>query len=180
MPYAVTLGLDPVAAAAVSGLLVRLADAGVADDILRLGYAPHVTLAVYPEAVGAAALRAAIDGLSWAAVPVSFPALGVFPGPPWVLWLAPVVTARLLQMQAELLATAPAVEPHYRPGAWMPHLTLTEELADGAAAGRALAVLAEEWQPVAGVLERVELVHFRPVEVLASRRLPGQASARAI
>ncbi len=69
-------------------------------------------------------------------------------------------------------AALPGLTPHahYRPDAWMPHVTLSGALADPAAA---LALLLPLWRPVTGRLDRVDLVRFRPVDVLYSRPLPA-------
>ena len=171
MPLAVTLRLDSVSADDVRRLLATLAAQGIADDVLRLDYAPHVTLAVVPDAIGAAALQAAVAGLAIPALAVEIPGFGVFAGPPAVLWLAPVATAALLHWQAALVAGLGAVDPHYRPGSWVPHVTLAQALPGLAAAGTALAALAACWRPINGWLDRIEVLRFRPVEVLSSREL---------
>ena len=85
------------------------------------------------------------------------------------------MTETLLARQAALVAAlgAPPHE-HYRPGHWVPHVTLGH--AD--ALGRAMETLAPLWRgPVSGRLNRLELVRFRPVAVLRSLPL-GRASAR--
>jgi hypothetical protein len=61
MPLAAALRLDDAAAAPVSALWRALAEAGVDDDCLRLGYPPHVTLAVWPDDAPVGALQAAVD-----------------------------------------------------------------------------------------------------------------------
>ncbi len=43
MPLAMTLRLDDAAAASVVAMWRALAESGVDDDCLRLGYPPHVT-----------------------------------------------------------------------------------------------------------------------------------------
>jgi 2'-5' RNA ligase len=160
MPYAVTLRLDEAAAAH----LCRLQAALAADDLID--YAPHLTLAVYPDDSSIDDEPRAVERLvaRWPPVAVEFAALGLFPGAS-VLWVAPVVTAELLRRHAELLAALPTTHPLYRPGAWVPHVTLAQDLIDPAAA---IAALVPVWQPFSGRLDRVEIVRFTPVEVLAS------------
>jgi 2'-5' RNA ligase len=163
MPYAVTLRLDANAAAHVRRLQAVLA----ADDLVE--YAPHVTLAVYPDDSRIDALQRTVEALvaQWSALPVEFAALGVFPGPESVLWVAPVVTAELLRRNAELVAALPAASPHYRGGGWVPHVTLAQPLAEDRAAA-AIAALVPVWQPFSGLLDRVDIVHFMPVQMLES------------
>ena len=49
MPFAITLPLDTDAARRVIACWEALAQAGLSDDSLRLGYPPHVTLAICPD-----------------------------------------------------------------------------------------------------------------------------------
>jgi 2'-5' RNA ligase len=92
MPLAVTLRLDDAAAAAVVAMWRALAEGGVDDDCLRLGYPPHVTLAVWPDGAPAGTLLAAAVerfGAEWGALPATLAGFGVFPGAPAVVWAAP-------------------------------------------------------------------------------------------
>ena len=171
MPLAVALRLDDAAAAPVLAMWRALAESGVDDDCLRLGYPPHVTLAVWPEEAPVGPLDAAVArcGAEWGALPVAFAGFGVFPGTPAVVWAAPVVTETLLARQAALIAAVPGAPPeaHWRPGHWVPHVTLGRTDAPS----RAMEVLAPLWRgPLSGRLDRLELVRFRPVSVL--RGLP--------
>ena len=171
MPLAVALRLDDAAAAPVLAMWRVLAESGVDDDCLRLGYPPHVTLAVWPEEAPVGPLDAAVArcGAEWGALPVAFAGFGVFPGTPAVVWAAPVVTETLLARQAALIAAVPGAPPeaHWRPGHWVPHVTLGRTDAPS----RAMEVLAPLWRgPLSGRLDRLELVRFRPVSVL--RGLP--------
>jgi len=181
VPYALTLRLESSAAARVERLWQALAEAGE-DSMLRLGYAPHLTLALLPDSVAAAELeRAAFAGAaSRRAVPLRFGALGVFPGRPAVTWLAPIVTAALLECQRSLCADlAPLpIEPHYRPEAWMPHVTLSQ--GGSLASAVILAKVEAAWPgPFEGWAERLELVRFPPVQVLHSEALPQPSPSSA-
>lgn len=177
MPYAATLVLDDAAAAPVVAMWRALAEAGVDDDCLRLGYQPHVTLAVWPDGAPVGSLAAAVDrfGAEWGAFPVDLAGFGVFPGSPAVVWAAPVATETLLARQAALVAAAgtPPHE-HYRPGRWMPHVTLGRTDAPG----RAVEVLAPLWRgALSGRFRSLEVVGFRPVVVL--RSLPLRRAEKA-
>jgi 2'-5' RNA ligase len=175
MPLAVTLCLDPLSAATIAKIWEVLATEGIDSDRHELGYAPHITLAVYPDETPVAPLIAALQRLAqaWVALPVTLSGLGVFPSPSAALWAAPVVTPELLARHAAVQAALPDLQPHahYRLGAWMPHVTLSGALDNPAPA---LSVLLSVWQPLAGRLDRLELVRFRPVVVLQScKLLPG-------
>ncbi|CAA9226745.1 MAG: hypothetical protein AVDCRST_MAG04-906 [uncultured Acetobacteraceae bacterium] len=169
MPLAMTLLLDDAAAVPIRAMWRALAEGGVDDDCLRLGYPPHLTLAVWPEEAPVGPLAAAVErfGAEWDAMPVALAGFGVFPGAPAVLWAAPVVTGALLARHAALVAAVPDTpcHPHYQPGRWMPHVTLGQTDAPG----RGLEVLAPLWREARpGRLDRLELVRFRPVSVLRS------------
>jgi 2'-5' RNA ligase len=180
VPYAVTLRLGAAAAAPIEAMWRALAAAGLHDDALALGYPPHLTLAIQPDTVDPARLRdaAARCAATWSTEPLRFAGFGLFVAPEPVLFLAPVVTDALLVRHAALatmLADLPG-DPHYRPGAWVPHVTLAK---GGAAAepgwmGRALDCLAPFWPAVLPAApDRVELVKFRPVTVLADFPING-------
>jgi len=140
----------------------------------RLGYAPHVTLAVYDAldlARAEAALARFVAGRR--AVPVVFAGLGVFPGERSVLWAAPVPDRRLLGLHADLQAALPDCRrDSYQVGRWVPHCTLAIDLRR-AALGRALAAVVPQWRPISGRLERLDLLVFDPVEVVRSVPLGG-------
>jgi 2'-5' RNA ligase len=174
MPYAVTLPLDDAAAADVRSMWLALAEQAGADDAIRLGYAPHITLAVLPGTVPAAEIEEAAFRVvgRWTTFPVVLAGLGVFPGAPPVIWAAPVVTADLLSRHAELHSALASfrVHAHYGPGFWVPHVTLSQE--GSASAARAVEAAGSAWRgPIKATLERMELVRFRPVEVLRSEAL---------
>lgn len=177
MPYAVTLLLDVAAAARVKLMWRALAEQAGDDGAIRLGYAPHITLAVLPETASAKVLEDAAGRVArtWDAMPIILAGLGVFPGTPPVIWAAPVVTAGLLARH-EMLHTALAaysVHPHYRPGAWVPHVTLSQR--GLCSVSRAVEIVTSAWEgPISGSLDRIDLVRFLPVSVLWSAALSPQ------
>lgn len=172
MPLGVTLCFDPLSASAIAKTWEVLATKGIDSDRHRLGYAPHITIAVYPDETPVAPLTATLRQLAatWSALPVTLNALGTFPSAPAVFWAAPVVTPALLARHAQVQAALPEVQTHahYRLGAWVPHVTLSGALDNP---GAALSVLLSIWQPLDGFLVRLELVRFRPVTVLQSYEL---------
>lgn len=95
-----------------------------------------------------------------------------------MLWVAPVVTAALLGHHARLHAALSGLagHPHYRPGAWVPHVTLSGDGSLSPAA--ALGALLPRWTgPLDGKADAVELVRLHPVEVLWRRALPAVGKA---
>jgi 2'-5' RNA ligase len=172
MGYAITLRLDAAAARVVEAMWRALASRGVSDEALQLHYPPHLTLAVLadsadPERLLAAARQCAVQ---WPQLPVTFASLGLFPAAPSTMFLAPVVTTELLERQAALLTslTGEPVDPYYHVGRYVPHVTLAGDLVDAAAAVAALAPLP---LPITATLNQLDVVRFRPVEVLESHGL---------
>jgi 2'-5' RNA ligase len=177
MPFAITLRLDTAAASLVEAMWQTIASRGVSDDALRPGYAPHLTIAVFPDSADQGRLTAvARSGAArWRALPITFGSLGVFPCALATIFLAtiflaPVVTPALLALHTDVLDSlaGEAVDPHYRSNHWVPHVTLASDLIDPAAA---IAALGPPRLPIDGVLNTVEVVRFRPVQILASHRL---------
>lgn len=175
MPDAITSRLDATIARTVEGTRRALDAAGLDRD--RLGHAPRITLAVHPDDAPAHAPRAtsAARVAGWTALPVTLAGSGIFPSPPPVLWLAPVVAPASLDRHAAVQAMFPEMpsHAHHRVGAWIPHITPSDAPRDPAAA---LAVLLPRRRPLAGSLDRVDPVHFRPVEVLWTRPLRSDPS----
>jgi len=172
MLYAVTLPLDVFAAKRIQRMWHMLAEQTGNDDAIRLGYAPHITLAVLPDTAPVTEIEEAVFRVAgnWTPFSMVLAGLGVFPGASSVIWAAPVVTTGLLASHASLCERlAPfTVHPHYQPGHWMPHVTLSQEGPSSAA--RAIEVITSTWDgPICARLERVELVKFQPVEILRSQ-----------
>jgi 2'-5' RNA ligase len=174
MPYAVTLGLDAVTDDVVAGLIRALAEHGIDDERLTLGYGAHVTLAIFGDSAPVDTIDAALraQAVNWSCLPVSLVGFDLFPAARSVVFVKPAVSALLRAWQADLhaaLADLPC-DPHYAPGAWVPHVTLGSA-ADPAAA---LAVLAPSWRgPIAARFTHADLVRFRPVDILCRIALAG-------
>lgn len=168
MPFAFTLRFDSVSAASVEDMVRAVCG----EDADGHGYAPHITLAIYPDGVYVDRLRAAFADVTvqWRAQSVTLSAIGVFPGPLSIVWAAPVVTSALLSLHASVIAALPdlLVHPHYRVGAWVPHVTLADAVSRP---DDALGNLVPRWRPVTGTLVGADLVRFYPVEVLLSHTL---------
>jgi 2'-5' RNA ligase len=136
-----------------------------------------MTLTVLPDTAPAADIEKAVLHVAgrWTTSAVILAGLGIFPGEQPVIWAAPVVTPDLLTKHAELhTALMPfAVHAHYRPGSWVPHVTLSQQ--GVASAARLIEAAGSAWNgQIWAECRRVELVRFRPVEVLWSQAL-GEA-----
>jgi 2'-5' RNA ligase len=167
MPYAIELVLDPETAAVVQRAWRELADAGI-EYMAASGARPHVSLGIW-ETLDHEAAEAELKRFAAETPPVSLTlaSVGLFPGV--AVFLAPTVTAELLELHAGFhrrfgpLGRAPW--DHYRPGIWVPHCTLAMELAPGRFSD-ALAIAARTPLPLEARLIEVGIVEFRPVKEL--------------
>jgi 2'-5' RNA ligase len=155
MALALELGLDGAADAAVRGLWEALEQRGVASLRSHMpSIRPHLTPVVSEDGDGLRASAATLRGRI-APLPVELVGPGLFAGDPAILYLSVASTAALLNLHgvvAAALADA-GVElwPHYRPGAWMPHCTLSMGVARQRL-GDAIATCFDQPLPIPAVL----------------------------
>lgn len=174
MPIALSLHFDPATAAAVRGVWSALAAGGVSRDMLELGYPPHLTLIVAEDARHAPMLASALPRLA-PLVPAVL-ALGdvrQFEGTSvtWLSCTADGAGLEGLHAAAADVLPADAVEPHYRVGAWTPHVTL----ALGGVAETLLRVARATWTPRREVMTtRLEVARFPPPVAIAGVTLPAR------
>lgn len=101
-------------------------------DLGLRGIRPHVTLGIF-DTIDLDAALPVLEGLmACSPLATKLPSVGTFGGPAGVVFLAPVVTPRLLELHARVhTALAPHAEkawPHYVPRAWVPHVTLAHDV----------------------------------------------------
>lgn len=172
MPYAVELDLDSASGALVRRLWRALADVGV-TWMQQSGATPHVSLAIW-ERLNQPAFDAELARLVAVtrAIPVTFDAVGTFPG--GAVFLRPVADPALVELQRRWHARLSpfAAEPwnYYLPESWVPHCTLATEVPPERMAD-AIAVAQRAPLPIVGRLEAVGIVEFRPVRLLARHPL---------
>lgn len=167
MGLAISLLFDAVATASVREIWHRMAELGISSSMLDLHYPPHLTLIVVEDDAAAASLDLALPELAQAA------RLNLTLGPPGrfegtdVVWLGAGGAGLFeLQAQAAALVRLDAIQPHYRPGSWVPHVTL--QTAGHVDAALELAHAMWLSAQVAEV-RTIELVQFSPIVTL--RRL---------
>jgi hypothetical protein len=169
MGYAVELYFDAETEHRVRAIWESMDEFGVGESLQRAGFAPHVSLAVCPDA-DADALYTALG--AWASqrapVEVTLSSAGVFPGDRPVIFLAPVPNAELIQTHAQLLALldrhSVEVVYDYRVGNWVPHCTVATDLVNFRV-GEAID-LARARLPLSSRLIRVGISTFRPARVV--------------
>jgi proline iminopeptidase len=175
MALALSLLFDTDASLAVRGVWSALAEAGVSSDMRDLGYPPHVTLLITDDERLADRLS---DGLAALAplVPNSLTLRDVrqFPDTP-VVWIECLGDLEKLHEAAAGLVPLESIRPHYRPGAWTPHVTL-QTLGDPV---RAIDFASDNWTPgITAHPFQLELASFVPVVPLTGVDV-GFAAVRA-
>jgi len=175
MAFAIELALDNTSAAAVRALWRRLSDVGIrfmADS----GAEPHVSLVIW-DGLDVERAAAEVTALAKETAPVEATFTDVRTFGAEVVYLALAESADLAALQRRvddrLAALGRDRWPHYAPAAWLPHCTLAMDLGSLTAA-TALGVARSVTLPLAGRLERVAIVEFRPVRERFSRPLTGR------
>jgi 2'-5' RNA ligase len=170
MPYTVQLDLntaDDSEIAKISDWLERIPGL---ETVSRIGDVHHISLAVnedLPVEPFVAELEQFAAGVS--PIVVQLAHLGVFPGVPSVLFLGPVMTKELFALHhrfhSAFASFAGACGGHYRPGRWVPHVTLAMN-AEPASLREAIAETMEHWKPASARFDAIRLIRFPPVETI--------------
>jgi 2'-5' RNA ligase len=142
-----------------------------------LNYPPHLTLAIYDtdqlsETARENAIARAARGQT--ELQLTFDRIGVFEGPPLVLWAAPGPQKALLHMHQAIhdVIDSAFCRPHYRPGFWIPHCTLGMNIRPDRRAD-AMAFVQDFRGGVEATFDVIDCVTFPPLRVTAEKRLPA-------
>lgn len=166
MPYAVELHFDDESRAALVTLSTQIQATCGGMDLVASGGAPHLSLALFaaPDLAQLQSLLATF-AQRCAAFPVHFAAVGTFPGPQGVLYLAPVVTLQLLTLHrdfhAQLAATGLSFNALYQPDRWVPHCTIGFQLPVAAIGAAVDLCRAAPW-PTTVAVSAIRLIAFSP------------------
>jgi 2'-5' RNA ligase len=148
LTYGILAYLDPASEARLTNLARALTTAGIPSTIIGMELRPHVSLASF-ECEHLKLLEQALQEFAGQQphLEVKLDAIGVFPPPENILFLAPVVTPALLDLHDRVNRLAARFarnfDPLYQPGAWIPHITLGMELTDEQI-GKALPIIRRE------------------------------------
>jgi 2'-5' RNA ligase len=175
MPFTVQLDLDAATEAGLCELADRLGAISDLETVRQLGDVHHVSLAVYDDLALDSFLPRLIEFAgSVRTLTLRMANIGIFPGARSVLFLSPVASEELLALHRgfhdSFAAFSGSCWEHYRPAAFVPHVTLAMN-ATPEALQRAVAVVVEGWKPAATRLDAVRLIEFRPVRTLYHRSL---------
>lgn len=166
MPFAVELYFDEQVTEAVVALQERLEGLGSGLSLRGLGFAPHVSLATCAD-IDEDAIRAVTRDIARNTSPfsLSLEAAGAFPPEAATLFLVPAQSRNLMELHRTFwdrfvpTATDPSI--YYKPGRWVPHCTIAQEVPAPERA-RALAVIAAAGLPLRGRMTAIGLTGYRP------------------
>jgi RimJ/RimL family protein N-acetyltransferase/2'-5' RNA ligase len=174
--YAIHLFFDSNTEIAIRSVWRELAESGTAPYFHHSANRPHLTLSIYrsldlPEA----RLRLADLTARQAPLPISFQYYGTFPGSNPTIFLGPLVTSPLLEVQESVcqllddLGDLPEFD-YYRPGRWIPHCGLASDF-DGSRLYEALHIAEHLMLPLQGQICEIGLTEMRPVRHLCQWQL---------
>src|SRR5579885_1058482 len=177
MPFAVQLFFDSISEATIHNARMELAGDSVSSSLHASTARPSLTLALYDDldpVICAGRLKVFAEMFSPFAL--TFSSLGIFSGKQAVIYLAPIVTQKLLDTQAyihQLLKDSSASSStQYVPGYWLPHCPLALDIAPALIA-RAIEVSQSIPFPVHCRVEEIGVVTYQPVKHLYSFHLGG-------
>ena len=97
-------------------------------------------------------------------MPVTFTALGLFPGEGGVIYLAPTVNRELLDFHANIYKLiepfTTGEDPYYRPDIWVPHVTLDLDVPVDQVGAVVAALNRVDHLPKHGVIKELFLADF--------------------
>jgi 2'-5' RNA ligase len=173
--FAIVLDLDDLAAAGVRQLIRRLAPVAAPA---AANVPPHVTLAACRN-LDVEAFRAWLAEIATRTpvVATTLASLGVFPGEGGVIFLAPTISRRLVELQLQMLSHLQEpgeveIEPYWLPGQWMPHCTLATGIPRERMA-TALGLVYEVLRPISASLTRLSVFDIEPPRLLFAFDLSG-------
>ncbi len=164
--FAITLTLDSSAATAVRRLSRSLDLARVPGTLPAFEPPPHLTLAAGTRLdLELFRPRAAELATTCGPLPCTLASLGVFPTVEGVLFLAPAMSADLVQLQLAVLErlhqTGAHIEPYWLPGQWVPHCTVAIGIPRDTIAA-AVGQMLTAFHPIAGELVQLSVSAIDP------------------
>lgn len=168
MPLAITLRTDPIMSRRIEDLIHFIGKQELDLEPLP-DYVPHITIAVIDDNFPVIDLCDKIESVSHVekARTITISHLGIFPGAPAFVFLAPVATRQLLNIHRRIVESLPAgsVHEHYKIGCWVPHVTIA---CTRKSPKDVISAVEADFRQCQGNLVALEVVRFSPVQVLAS------------
>jgi 2'-5' RNA ligase superfamily len=177
MPFAVQLFFDSKSEAIIRNAQEELAKAGVSLSTHDADVRPSLSLALYEELdIAACVGKLKVFAEMFSPFALTFSSLGIFPGGKAVVYLAPTVNQKLLDIQAyvhQLLKdNGTSSSTMYVPGYWIPHCTLALDI-DPKLTARAIEIGLSMPFPVHCRVEEIGVVECWPVKHIYSFGLGG-------
>ena len=171
MGYAVELFFDNESTLFVTRfcnvLAKRLEKPSLSDRDIR----PHVSLAVYDDGLNVEEFEEKLHKFAKSVEPFEFclNSVGTFPGNQGVVYLAPIVSQKLLTVHKEFHQHLKIFETfamtHYYPNFWVPHCTVTINI-NPAEIAQAITLSRAKLEPIPGSFQEIAVVEFPPVKEL--------------
>lgn len=168
MPFAVIIKCTNDSARHIETLWSRMSLFENTSSMSAMNYPPHLTFAIYDDIDP----KKLSDGLhhvfdKQAPLRLAFERLRYFETPRLVPWAAPTDTGALQTLhQALHNHMDPSLcREHYRPGTWVPHVTLATDVREDQRVN-ALLFCTEPIKPFEMVFDVADCVTFPPVEIL--------------
>jgi 2'-5' RNA ligase len=184
MGYAIVLFFDPASCRRVEELQDGISHPAGLPATGNARPRPHITLALFDALETTDPADKILRNISHSVFPfeIKLESIGWFPTKEGVIFLAPVVTRQLLDVHGHLHRMLDGEGlisvPHYQPGKWVPHCTISTGLTPDSAARTLEAILRSN---VFGCVALVEigLVEFDPIKYLSAFPLVGDHAAAA-
>lgn len=177
MPFAVHLFFDPASERAIRSTWRTLAKDGVPSFLHDSATRPHLSLALYDELNMAACVgKLKLFAEMFSPFDLTISSLGIFPTGQSFVFLAPIVTQKLLDVHAythQLLEdSSTSTVTNYVPGCWIPHCTLVLNR-DAGRLAQAIELSSAMPFPMRCRVEEIGVVECWPVKPLYSFGLGG-------
>lgn len=177
MPFAIQLFFDSTDDAIIRKAQEEVAKEGLSFSTHVAADRPSLTLAIYDELdIATCVDKLKVFAEMFSPFALTFSSLGIFPGMQSVVYLAPIVNQKLLDIHAyvhQLLKDSGAsASTRYVPGYWIPHCTLALDL-DPRLTARAIEIGLSMPFPVHCRVEGIGVVEYWPVKHLYAFGLGG-------
>ncbi len=163
--------------AKIQSLVEFMAGSELNSNLADEGKRPHLSLALFDQADNKALIKMAedcFDGLS--ALDISFQSVGMFAHQKKIVYLAAVPTIKLLQVHRNIHREIEKADidtrEFYLPAQWIPHCTAAYDLQEKKFMD-ALTTCVNSGFPYRGRLEKLAVMEFEPVNIIAEFELKG-------
>jgi len=175
MGYSIELYFDPSFEATIRRTWDALAASGVPSVLQQIGGRPHLSLAVLASIDERIIIRLAeAYSKEFSQFPITFPAISLIPGEQHTVFLSPVPSGSLLDMQQRLYSLLDACGhppfERYTPERWLPHCTLSKELSSPDAL-RTMDLCRQNAVTGTAEIREVGVIEFRPRRELCTFHL---------